>query len=84
MFSSVTKRNIYIPLFVVNIHKNINMKSLMNIHKLVKETRVTTTSEVADKMGIAWNTAEKRLLELALEGKVERIKKAGVNLWILK
>ncbi len=70
----------------MNIHKNMltnkNTKYLMNIHKFVQTARVTTTSEVAEKMGIAWNTAEKRLLELALEGKVERIKKAGVNLWI--
>ena len=32
----------------------------------------------------AWNTAEKHLLELALEGRVLRLKKAGVNLWVLK
>jgi hypothetical protein len=35
-------------------------------------------------MNLSWNTAEKRLLELALENKVEKIKKAGVNLWVLK
>jgi len=61
-----------------------DMKYLMNIHNLVKSERVTTTSEVAQKMSISWNTAENRLLELTLEGKVERIKKAGVNLWVIK
>ncbi len=70
----------------MNIHKNMTTKNntryLMNIHKFVKDTKVTTTSEVSEKMGISWNTAEKRLLELALEGRVERIKKSGVNLWI--
>ena len=70
----------------MNIHSNMNKsnttKKLMNIHNFVKKERVTTTSEVAEKFSISWNTAEKRLLELALEGKVERMKKAGVNLWI--
>ena len=63
---------------------NINMKSLMNIHKFIQSIKVTTTSEVAKKMHLSWNTAEKRLLELALENKVERIKKVGVNLWVIK
>ncbi len=61
-----------------------DMKSLMNILNFMKTTRITTTSEVADKMSLSWNTAEKRLLELALENKVDRIKKVGVNLWMLK
>lgn len=72
----------------MNIHNNMStkkdMKSLMNILNFMKTTRITTTSEVAGKMSLSWNTAEKRLLELALENKVDRIKKAGVNLWILK
>lgn len=72
----------------MNIHKNMitkkSMKSLMNIHNFIQAIKVTTTSEVAKKMNLSWNTAEKRLLELALENKVERIKKAGVNLWVLK
>jgi Mn-dependent DtxR family transcriptional regulator len=65
------------------ITKNI-MKSLMNIHRFIQLSKVSTTSEVAEKMHLSWNTAEKRLLELALENKVERIKKAGVNLWVAK
>ena len=72
----------------MNIHYKMitknNMKSLMNIHNYIKSARVTTTSEVAQKMHLSWNTAEKRLLELALENKVERMKKAGVNLWVIK
>ena len=68
----------------MNIHINI----LMNIHKKVlvflKEKRVITTSELAKFLRISWNTAEKYLLELAVEGKVLKIKKEGVNLWILK
>jgi len=63
---------------------NNSTKSPMNIHKFIQDARVTTTSEVAEKMHLSWNTAEKRLLELALENKVERIKKSGVNLWMLK
>lgn len=50
----------------------------------VNRQRVVTTSELADHFKISWNTAEKYLLELALEGKLERMKKAGVNLWVLR
>jgi len=61
----------------------------MNIHNkkitdFIKEKKVVTSSELAKFMGISWNTAEKYLLELIIEGKLERIKKEGVNLWIIK
>jgi Mn-dependent DtxR family transcriptional regulator len=60
----------------------------MNIHKdilaFVKQKKVVTSSELAKHLKISWNTAEKHLLELALEGDIERIKKEGVNLWLLK
>jgi len=45
---------------------------------------VITSSELAKHLGISWNTAEKYLLELIIEGKVIKIKKDGVNLWIKK
>ena len=60
----------------------------MNIHnrdkilKLLKEKRVLTTSEIAKYLEISWNTAEKMFLELVIDGKIERIKKEGVNLWL--
>ena len=61
----------------------------MNGHKekvirLLKEKRVITSSELARYLKISWNTAEKYLLELVIEGDIEKIKKEGVNLWILK
>ena len=59
----------------------------MDIHrvlKFLKDKRVVTTSEIAEKFKVSWNTAEKHLLELALEGKLLRLKKAGVNLWVKK
>lgn len=62
----------------------------MNIHKekrilrFVKENKVVTSSELAKFLKISWNTADKYLLELALENKIQRIKKQGVNLWMLK
>ncbi len=76
----------------MNIHRNMSnrisnniiMKNRNNLLSFMKGTKITTTSEIAEKLDISWNTAEKRLLELALENKVERIKKAGVNLWVLK
>ena len=54
------------------------------IIKLIKVEGVVTTSEIAKSLKISWNTAEKYLLELALDGKVRRARKAGVNLWLLK
>jgi len=61
----------------------------MNIHKervikFLKEKKVITSSELAKFLKISWNTADKYLLELTLDGKVERIKKSGVNLWMKK
>jgi Mn-dependent DtxR family transcriptional regulator len=44
---------------------------------------ISTTSELADEIGISWNTAEKYLLELTIDGLVQRMKKTGVNLWIM-
>jgi Mn-dependent DtxR family transcriptional regulator len=55
-----------------------------NILDMTKKGRIVTTSEIAGAFNISWNTAEKYLLELALENKVERMKKAGVNLWMIK
>ena len=54
------------------------------IIKFLKASMVITSSELAKEINVSWNTAEKYLLELALDKKVERIKKTGVNLWMLK
>lgn len=54
------------------------------IIKLIRKERVVTTSEIASYLGISWNTAERYLLELVLEGKLVRLKKKGVNMWLLK
>ncbi len=61
----------------------------MNIHKkrilnFIKRKKVVTSSEVAKHLKISWNTAEKYLLELIIDGKVDKIKKERVNLWMLK
>tara|TARA_Y100000034_G_scaffold132525_1_gene195749 strand:- start:277 stop:465 length:189 start_codon:yes stop_codon:yes gene_type:complete len=50
----------------------------------LKEKKVITSSELAKFVGVSWNTAEKYLLELGMEGEVIKIKKEGVNLWLLK
>jgi len=65
------------------------MDIVMNAHsekiiKLMKREKVVTSSEVAEMLGVSWNTAEKYLLELAVDGKVNKIKKLGVNLWMLR
>ena len=56
----------------------------LKIVEFIRKNRVVTTSEVAAHFKISWNTAEKYLLEAALEGKVLRLKKQGVNIWLLK
>jgi Mn-dependent DtxR family transcriptional regulator len=54
------------------------------ILSMLGKERIVTSSEVAEKLGVSWNTAEKALLELVIEGEIDRIKKVGVNLWTLK
>jgi len=73
------------------IHRYYNRYLLMKLHNLkekilnfAREDKVITTAEIAKKFEISWNTAEKYLLELTLDNKFKRIKKTGVNLWVLK
>ena len=61
----------------------------MNMHNkriidLVEKERVVTSSEIAKLLKVSWNTAENYLKELLIEGKLIRIKKEGVNLWLKK
>lgn len=60
----------------------------MNLHsqiiKFIRKERVITSSELAEHLDISWNTAEKYLVELIIAGKVEKYKKKGVNIWLLK
>ncbi len=61
----------------------------MNNHKskiigYIRKNKVATSSEIANYIKVSWNTAEKYLLELIIEGKLEKIQKEGVNLWLLK
>ncbi len=61
----------------------------MNIHSkkildLIKKEKIVTSSEIAKHIKVSWNTAEKYLLELIIDGKIIKIKKLGVNLWMLK
>ena len=60
----------------------------MNNHNkildFIKKEKVVTSSEISNQIKISWNTAEKYLLELVIDGKIIKIKKLGVNLWMLK
>jgi Mn-dependent DtxR family transcriptional regulator len=62
----------------MNGHSDMPIKVL----KLLEKQQVITTSEVASSLKVSWNTAEKALLELTIDGKIQRVKKAGVNLWL--
>lgn len=72
-------------------HININLYSNMNIHnyskkiiEYIKKEKVATSSDIAKLLKLSWNTADKYLIELMAEGKLIRIKKEGVNLWLIK
>lgn len=62
----------------------MNNQIRTRILKFLGEKKVITSSELAKFLGVSWNTAEKYLLELAVEQKVIKIKKEGVNLWMLQ
>jgi predicted HTH transcriptional regulator len=68
----------------INKNRNITMNVQKSIVDLIKKERVVSSSEVASFLNVSWNTAEKYLLELIIAGKIEKIKKLGVNLWLLK
>ncbi len=59
-----------------------NLKA--RILKFAKKDGVITTAEIASEFKVSWNTAEKYLLEMALDNRLKRVKKAGANLWVLK
>ena len=61
----------------------------MNIHRekileYTKKNKVVTSSEISKFLKISWNTADSYLKELLIEGKLERIKKEGVTLWMVR
>ena len=63
----------------------INMKiGIKKIIELIKKKKIVTSSEVAEEFEVSWNTADKYLLELLVDGKVNRFKKTGVTLWMMK
>ncbi|PIN95509.1 hypothetical protein COU56_01390 [Candidatus Pacearchaeota archaeon CG10_big_fil_rev_8_21_14_0_10_31_9] len=68
---------------IITMFYNMNNHD-KKIIEFVKSKKVVTSSEVAKYLKISWNTADKYLLELAFEGKLERIKKEKVNLWVMK
>ncbi len=54
------------------------------IIKCILKNEVVTSSEIARLLKVSWNTADSYLKDVALEGKIKRIKKEGVNLWLIK
>ena len=62
-------------------HMKIHNKKILDF---IKKVRVVTSSEISKYLKVSWNTADKYLLELVLGGKIVRIKKEGVNLWMKK
>ncbi|MEK6875685.1 MAG: hypothetical protein AABX30_03300 [Nanoarchaeota archaeon] len=69
---------------LVRFDKDVTNSIKHQIYKLIKKKKIVTSSELAKFLKISWNTADKYLLELVVDGKIIRIKKEGVNLWMLK
>lgn len=72
-----------------NIKLHVQNNKHMNIHspkimELLRKEKVITSSEAAKLLKVSWNTADRILTELLIEKKVVRIKKEGVNLWLLQ
>tara|TARA_Y100000310_G_C20482744_1_gene715480 strand:- start:253 stop:735 length:483 start_codon:yes stop_codon:yes gene_type:complete len=65
-----------------------NQKAPYSLKELIlplfKGELVLTTIEISKKLNINRGTAEKALMELTLDNKIERIKKEGINLWLPK
>lgn len=62
----------------------IKIRSESDLENWFKKEKIMTSREVSKKLKVSWNTADKYLLELLVERKVERIKKEGVTLWMKK
>ncbi len=65
------------------------MKNAMKSHKekiaeYVKKERVVTSSDVARHLKVSWNTAESYLKDMVIEGKLDRIKRTGATVWMIK
>lgn len=79
-----------IPIILLNNFKlvsNLNKTPYSfeaQIYKLFEKEKILVTSEIAKELNINAATAQSALIELVLEGKVERIKKEGVTLWLKK
>ncbi len=69
---------------IIGFNENSNYSIKSRILKLFGKEKIMTTTEIAKKMDAHWNSMEKHLLELALDGKIQRMKKQGVNLWLTK
>ncbi len=54
------------------------------ILEFIRKEKVVTSSDVARFLKVSWNTADSYLKDLVIEKKIERLKKKGVTLWVLK
>lgn len=54
------------------------------IFNFFSKEKILTSGDISQKLNINRGTAERHLLELVIDGKIERIKKEKINLWMLK
>lgn len=66
-------------------HRLINMIShSKKIVDYIEKEKIVTSQDVSKLLKISWNTADSWLKELLIEGKIVRMKRGGVNLWMIK
>ncbi|MAH07014.1 hypothetical protein CMI38_02055 [Candidatus Pacearchaeota archaeon] len=69
-------------LHLISFEEESTYSNLNRVYNLFKSNKILTTSEVASLLGISKGAAERNLMELTLDKKIERIKKEGINLWL--
>ena len=51
---------------------------------LLRKKSPETTLEIAKSLKVSWHVVQEHLLEMQIDGRIERIKVGGQNLWYLK
>lgn len=61
-----------------------NQKNLDKIFDHIKKEQIVSSSDIARLLKVSWNTADSYLKELIIEGKIKRIRKGVMTLWMKK
>jgi len=54
------------------------------VYRLFNKKRLLITSDIMKALNITHATAQRNLIELFIQGKIDRLKKEGITLWMIK